>query len=196
MKKLFSLNIKLITLAALPALLVAAWVWQDFNAWRAGAISAQLNPTTNVSQQDASAELISGKPVRVVVASQNIDLTVADGSYDPRSGEWTLSQDKAHFALISTPANNRNGNTFIYGHNTPQVFKRLADVKAGEEAQVITDNGYKFTYKYRTSINVKPRDTAVFAYQGPSILTLQTCSGLWDETRQLLTFDFVKVDKL
>jgi LPXTG-site transpeptidase (sortase) family protein len=196
MNKSTKLKLKLILLAVLPVLLIGAWLWLNaLRTQQALAVGAQLAPT-QVQVLTPSEEDISGKPATIIVPSQNINLPVADGIYDSKSGGWTLSNDKAQFALISVNANNHTGNTFIYGHNSAKIFQRLADVKPGDTAEVITDNGYLFTYKYRRSIDVTPRDTDIFRYQGPAILTLQTCSGLWDQTRQLLTFDFVKVDKI
>lgn len=190
-----TLKIKLASLALLPVLLVATWFWLNFLQGQSTAVT-ELTPTEVQIAPDQTKETIAGKPASIIVPSQNINLQVADGVYNQNNGAWTLSNDKAHFALISQNANNQAGNTFIYGHNSNRVFQKLGNVKVGDVAEILTDNGYRFTYKYRRSVDVSPRDTDIFRYQGPAILTLQTCSGLWDQNRQLLTFDFVKVEKI
>lgn len=139
------------------------------------------------------AEVVSGKPVRIEIPSLNIDLNVAEGRYNSAAQTWTLSKDKAHYAINTPLANNAEGNTFIYGHNRKAVFARLPNIKSGAIAIVTTDNGHRFTYKFRSAYETKPSDDSLFAYEGPAILTLQTCSGIWYQNRQLFTFDFISV---
>ncbi len=68
--------------------------------------------------------------------------------------------------------------TFIYGHNRWAVFYKLLKVQPGDEAIVSTANGHTFTYKMTGQKVTQPTDTSLFHYQGPPILTLQTCSRL------------------
>jgi len=196
MKKIITWKLKLALLAILPAVLFGLSFWlHNIHAVQASGIISQLTPEVAISKTDID-QIIAGKPSNISLPSQGIDLAVADGEYNQKTGEWTLTKDKAHFAVISRNPNNYSGNTFIYGHNTDKVFKRLQSVKTDDIAQINTENGYRFTYKYRRSVEVSPRDTSIFSYEGPAILTLQTCSGLWDQSRQLLTFDLEKVEKL
>ena len=95
-----------------------------------------------------------------------------------------------HYAVNTPLANNREGNTFIYGHNRKDVFRKLSGVKAGDEAVITTDNGHTFVYRFKAAYETNPNDATVFQYQGPSILTVQTCSGMRFENRQLFTFTF------
>lgn len=145
------------------------------------------------AQHQAPAQVVSGKPVRIQIPSLEIDLQVADGHYDPKTTSWTLSKDKAHYAVVTPLANNTEGNTFIYGHNRKAVFSRLSRIKPGATAIVTTNNGHQFTYTFRSAFETNPKDDSLFKYQGPPILTVQTCSGLWYQNRQLFTFDFVSV---
>lgn len=139
---------------------------------------------------------IVGTPNRVVIKSLNIDLAVAEGRYNPEDQSWTLSSDKAHFAELSAKINNKAGNTLLYGHNTKQLLGGLNRIEAGDRVEVYTDNNYKFVYSYKTAVETGPQDSSVFNYNGPAMLTLQTCSGLWDQNRQLFAFDFVEVQRV
>lgn len=136
---------------------------------------------------------IEGKPVRIQIPSLNLDLQVINGYYYEKSRSWTLTNDKVQYATITPLANNQAGNTFIYGHNRPGVFSTLRKIKIGEQAIITTDNGHQFTYVFRSSLETDPNDASLFTYQGSPILTLQTCSGLWYQNRQLFTFDLEKV---
>jgi LPXTG-site transpeptidase (sortase) family protein len=188
--KLYGLGGALIVIALVLGWQAIGWPF----ALQAASFTVNLAPATSQSQPQL--QKVSGKPVRIRVASRAIDLPVIDGTYDATSGNWTLSNTKAQFALNSSANNNRGGNTFIYGHDVPQVFKALEGLAVGDIAEVTTDNGYVFTYRYRSAIEVEPTNTSIFTYSGPPILTLQTCSGIWSQNRRLMTFDFVEVQKI
>lgn len=135
-----------------------------------------------------------GVPVRLEVSSLGIDLEVAEGKYNTKSQTWTLSNDKAHYAVMTPPANNKAGNTFIYGHNRKGVFRDLSRIQLGDKAILTTANGHRFTYVFKGALETVPSDTALFEYKGKPILTLQTCSGAFYENRQLFTFDLEHVE--
>ncbi len=151
---------------------------------------APINQAVSVKPAD---QVVQGKPIRIQIPSLDIDLPVIDGQYNSQEKTWTLSNDKAHFALITPPANNQNGNTFIYGHALPNVFGRLPGISPGAEVIISTDTNRAFTYTFRSSYETNPNDDQLFHYDGPPILTLQTCTGIWSQNRSLYTFDFKEV---
>lgn len=140
----------------------------------------------------APAAQVSGKPNRIVISSVGIDVAVVDGFYNKRNQTWNLSETVAQYATITPLANTEAGNTFIYGHNRPAVFNRLLNVQPGATAIVYTDNGHEFVYKLQSSRVTKPTDDSLFRYQGPPILTVQTCSGMWFQNRSLYTFELLE----
>jgi sortase (surface protein transpeptidase) len=148
-----------------------------------------------VQRVDRKPAAITGRPVRIAVPSLKIDLAVIDGNFDKKSGEWTLTLDKAQYATPSVQPNDQGGNTLIYGHYRPEVFAYLHHIVAGAQAVITTDNGYTFTYTYKSSEALNPRDTSVFTYQGPPRLTIQTCSGSYMQNRQMYYFDYVGYTK-
>jgi LPXTG-site transpeptidase (sortase) family protein len=133
---------------------------------------------------------ITGQPANLSVPSLGINLPVIKGLYDPASGQWTLSLDKAQFATPSTPPNNEAGNTLIYGHYRPEVFAYLHLITPGAHAVITTDNGYKFTYTFENTEAVEPTDTSIFSYKGKPRLTIQTCSGSFMQNRQMYYFRY------
>lgn len=141
-------------------------------------------------------KIMVGLPNRVVLPDQGIDLPIDPGFYDQSNNSWTLSGQRAHYAMVTTLPNNHDGNTFIYGHNNKNVFGRVKAIQPGQKALVYTQNNYVFTYSYVSTIGVEPDDTSVFDYTGPPILTIQTCSGNWNEVRQMYTFKFQNFNKL
>lgn len=156
-------------------------------------------PTPLTSQQTLAynhSNAVHGTPVRLRLPSIDIDLTVDQGFYDPKTGNWTISDGKAFFAVQSAEPNNTADNTLIYGHAKQTVFARLDELSLGSEATVDTNNGYRFYYTYSSSDQVLPSDTSLFLYKGSPRLTLQTCSGVFYQNRQLFYFDFTRYEKL
>jgi LPXTG-site transpeptidase (sortase) family protein len=153
------------------------------------------NPVT-VQPVIAKPETISGIPIKLDIPKLNLKLSIVAGEYNPKTGAWSLSKDKAHFALLSSPVNNQEGNTLIYGHYRPEVFAKLKNIKKDDEVFITTDNGYRFVYKFQEAKTVKPNDTSIFAYQGKPQLTLQTCTGIFMENRQLFFFSLIRYDKV
>ncbi|HTE57279.1 MAG TPA: sortase [Verrucomicrobiae bacterium] len=170
----------------------AYYRYRDSHAVRA---SAYNPPTVTTPTVVAAPQVITGKPSRLVIPGLKLDLSVADGVYDTKSGRWTLSNDKVHYALMTMQPNDQQGNTLIYGHYRPGVFATLKSIKLGAEVRVVTDNGYTFAYTFREAKTIEPSDTSILSYEGKPQLTLQTCTGAFMQNRQLFSFDFVGVTK-
>ena len=151
--------------------------------------------TAAPSVTSAGQQVVSGKPVEIRIPSLNIDLPIVPGVYNAATQQWTLTTDKVQYATMTPAPNTAGGNTFLYGHYRKNVFASLHTSQAGAEAIVITDNGHTFHYQLSSVHVVSPEDSAgVFNYQGAPILTIQTCTGLFFQNRQLFTFNLVKAD--
>lgn len=129
-------------------------------------------------------------PTHINISSVGISLDIEPGYFDRNSKEWTSSETKAVFAMITVVPNTKTGNTYIYAHNNLNLFAKLNNANLGDKAEVTNENGNIFTYKLAKIIDVTPEDLSYLDYRGEPILTLQTCSGLWDQYRRLFIFDF------
>lgn len=188
----------LLVLAGLTGVVPMAYYWQHSRAAVAAApATITLGPsgttTPPIPQPDPS--IISGHPVAISIPSLNINLQVIDGFYNPKNGEWTLTNDKAQFATPSVEPNDHSGNTLIYGHYRKEVFAYLHLIKPGAYVTVTTSNGYIFTYQYTNTQTFDPTDTSIFSYQGAPRLTIQTCSGAFFQHRQMYYFQFISAQK-
>ena len=163
-----------------------------YYALRSKVALAQDTPTIPAQpiQLKPSVTLVTGQPVEIAIPSLHMDLSVIPGVYNPKSGQWTLTDNKAQFAEPSVQPNNELGNTLIYGHYRPEVFAYLHHIQPGAQAIVTTDNGYKFTYTFQNTTAYNPADTSIFTYQGPPQLTVQTCSGAFMQNRQMYYFSY------
>jgi LPXTG-site transpeptidase (sortase) family protein len=180
-----------VTCLYLLTLLFALYIFRPLSYPGAKVLAAKTPAAPSFMQIK---QITSGKPVRVVIPSVGIDLPVDEGVYNPTDNSWTLSGYHAQFATLSSLANDNNGNTFIYGHNNKYVFGPIKQIVPGALAEVYTDNNHVFSYNFEATTTFKPDDTTIFDYRGPSILTIQTCSGVWNEQRQMYKFDFARVE--
>ncbi len=159
--------------------------------------SQPAGPTeTQIVKQAPEPDSIKGHPMRIVAPSVGVDMLVVDGFYDAASGAWTLNDDKAQFASMTTEPNNKTGQTFIYGHATQRVFGKLLNMHAGDQAYVFTSNGYKFVYTLKQTEVVTPQNTGILSYAGAPRLLLQTCVGTFSENRKFFILEFTQVEKV
>jgi LPXTG-site transpeptidase (sortase) family protein len=133
------------------------------------------------------------QPSHIDIPALNISVDVVPGYYNKLTESWSLSPVKAQFAIVSVPANNRAGDTYIYGHALPAVFGRLLNARTGDLAIVQTVNRHIFTYRMVGQYDIKPDDVSILNYRGAPIMTLQTCSGLWYQNRRVLIFSLESV---
>lgn len=154
-------------------------------------------PATQVLKDNKPADtdtpLIDGTPVHIAVPSVGISVNVIPGYYYPATKSWTLSPTHAQYATVTVKPNNKEGDTFIYAHDLPNLFYNLFKIVPGAQAIITTDNGHTFTYTFTSSTITTPSDTRLFDYKGKPILILQTCTGQWYQNRQLYVFDYTEV---
>ena len=171
------------------------WGGAQLSSRQSNAATFQVVQTASTPQPAVDSVAIeSGQPSRLVIERLGIDLSVRDGIYDSTTDEWTLSDDAAFFARMTTLPNDTRGNTFIYGHNTDQVLASVKDLIVGDIVKLVATNGLTFTYSYRDDDIVAPNATAVLEanFSTPQ-LTLMTCEGIWSNERRLMYFEFKEV---
>jgi LPXTG-site transpeptidase (sortase) family protein len=152
---------------------------------------AQDTPTQAAERKNLSGE---GLPQNIQIPSVSIDLPVKKGFYNAATQKWTLSINSAHFAVMSTVPNTKEGNTYIYGHNRRSVFSQLTTIQTGAEATVLTDKNQAYTYRLARVVTTNPADSSMLvSYSGKPILTLQTCTGALYQNRTLYVFELVGV---
>lgn len=141
--------------------------------------------------------VIRGKPIRISIDGTGIDIALIDGSYNATTDSWTLSKTEAQFADISSPANNQEGTTFIYGHGTDAVFGAISEHRPplGTIAHVSTDSDRTFNYTLVDIHDYTPNDTSMLddLASGPPRLVVQTCSGALSQWRTMFIFDYKDV---
>lgn len=156
--------------------------------------SPSFSATTAIAAKPSSPSAIYGDPVNLEIPSLGINLPIIPGYYDHKTQEWTLTTDKVQYATITPEPNDQSGNTFLYGHARKNVLGSLHSIAPNAQAIVRTSNGHTFYYRLNGAVTVDPTNSAaVLDYQGKPILTIQTCTGLFWQNRQLFYFNLEKV---
>jgi len=183
----------LLTIGAMIAILSSPRSFGLQHAYDAVSKTATISQHKIISQSSLN---ISGQPVRITIPDSGIDLPVDEGRYDKASGAWTLSPTHAKFAVMTMPANNRAGTTFIYGHGTDAVFGRIGEnpPPIGTIAQLFTSNNHVFTYRLDSVSDYNPKNTSPLAnvMSGSPRLLVQTCTGLYSQWRTIFQFSLEK----
>lgn len=158
------------------------------NASPAPIVAQQPVATVNTNEKATT-----GIPANIRIESIGMDLEVRTGVYDEKTSVWTLADDAALYASSTSPLSTAPANTLIYGHRTQAVFASLFNLTPGDQAIVRADNDYEFVYTYTKSQTVKPDDVAVLQVGTESQLTLQTCTGVFDQYREIFSFTFTEL---
>ncbi len=158
------------------------------------AYAEPAKPLVSASVQVAATTAIQGKPVRVEIPSQNVDVSVVSGGYSAETDSWSIADNTANFDTSSSELNSTSGKTLLYGHNKDNVLAKAKNLSAGDVVRVYTDNGHVFEYVYQSSEIVLPTDTTVLSQlDGAPGLKLLTCDGLWSQNRRIMSFELKQV---
>lgn len=131
------------------------------------------------------------EPQAIDIPAIHLHKRVVAGEYDFSQNNWSISKEYAHFAVLSEVPNALEGTTVIYAHNSSELFGDIGELKKNDMVFLKTKIGKTFAYTYSHSEDVNPMDVSVFTGQGPSKLTLITCTGKNNSMRKLIYLDFV-----
>lgn len=100
-------------------------------------------------------------------------------------GKWQTTTKGLSHANTSAPLGS-TGNTVIYGHNWPNMFKRLPDLKPGDMITITLSETEARNYTVTYTATISPDDISLTKNTADSRLTLYTCTGLLDRDRYVV----------
>jgi LPXTG-site transpeptidase (sortase) family protein len=124
-----------------------------------------------------------GKPKRLVVPSLQMGLPIV--TVPMKNGTWPVEEGVANFAEESSAFNGESGNSVLFGHNKPDAFRPMAQLKKGDVVYVQTSQ-YQFTYEVSEISTTSPKNVDVMKPGDGYELTLITCNGFFDEKRLII----------
>lgn len=184
----------LIYLVFLIALVAPVGV--NLNSEQEATIALPVPVASASEQKKVPEQKILSEPVKIEIPRLNIFLAIEKGYYDETNKTWSVSDTAANFAMGSAMPNSSTGVTVIYGHNLVDIFEPTKNLKKGDIVYLYTEKGETFKYRYTNARVVMPQDTSIFnsADDAPK-LALITCSGVWSESRRLMEFEYVNIEK-
>lgn len=158
-------------------------------------VYARSDTDRNIQAEPVVSERrFTGRPAVVIIPSLGLLVSLEAGIYNPETHSWNLSTVNGQYAKASAQPNLYGGNTVLYGHNSRRIFGRLPQLAPGAQVILETDNHLKFYYQLSGVEEVQPTDVSVLNYRGTPILTIQTCSGNWNERRQMFRFSLQRLE--
>jgi LPXTG-site transpeptidase (sortase) family protein len=137
-----------------------------------------------------SIHVIDPTPVRLVIASINVDAKVESRGLDASRNLASPSDFRDVAWYNRGPKPGAQGNAIINGHvnwwTGDAVFTHLSRVKVGDEVRVIRADGgvVVFTVTARRTVDANARVASLFEPSSTRTLTLITCSGVWNPLTQ------------
>lgn len=120
------------------------------------------------------------RPVSINIPSVGLSLDVKEAAIE--NGVWQTSEvDANHLNQSAYPGD--GGNIVIYGHNKNSIFGPIRWLEKGAEIEVTDEKGIKHTYRVIETTEVSPDNIQFVLPKSEEILTLYTCTGLFDSKR-------------
>lgn len=126
-------------------------------------------------------------PVRLVIPSAGINLSIAEGSIDELDNTWTVQSGVANMIPVTATSFKKHERTVLYAHDRQGEFATVRNLKDGDRAYLQTENRL-LIYTFRSAEIVHPTNLSVLTDQPvrPE-LALITCEGVLSNNR-LVTY--------
>lgn len=121
--------------------------------------------------------------INIQIPQVNLSLPVTEATVS--DGTWEISPNGAsHWDSSANPGD--SGNIVLYGHNKTNLFGPIRWLNLGEEIILTAANGQKYRYTIISTQTVSPNQTEFIEPKTEEILTLYTCTGLFDSQRYVV----------
>lgn len=139
----------------------------------------------SIMDQSSEVESPVATPIYPVLRVERLGLTLPIYPARVVGGKWETTAKGLSHASNSAGLGS-SGNTVIYGHNWPNMLKRLPDLKPGDVITVSLSESEVITYTVTYTATIAPDDASLTRNTTDSRLTLYTCSGLLDRDRYVV----------
>lgn len=155
-------------------------------------LASDSNSVDGGSPEKSIQRITDGTPQHISVPDLSIDVNLSPGNYDPVTSQWGISDSSAFFASVTDYANLEIGNNlFIYGHNSRRIFGNLLYIRPDTKVFVTTEEGETIEFSFLESMVVDPTESNIFDYNGNPRLIIQTCTGAFNQQRQIIYLERV-----
>ncbi len=147
-------------------------------SWKLNQSSLGFNEKPEVAYREINLE--SKKPISLKIAKTNTNLLIE--ASEIINGNWQVSKNGVSF-LNSSAVPGEDGNIVIYGHNKEKILGSLDTLKSGDDIEIITRDNVTHKYIVKKIETVSPTQIEVINPTSSEVLTIYTCTGLFDSKR-------------
>ncbi len=97
-------------------------------------------------------------------------------------GVWEVSDKAANHLDISADPGG-GGNILLYAHNRDNLFGPIKFLKRDDLIKIIDGSGNVHKYRVESAFETDPSDVKIASNTESEVLTIYTCSGLFDRKR-------------
>jgi len=127
---------------------------------------------------------VGAQPTRIIIAGTPINLPIFPSAINNQSWETT---DKGVSYLSMSPVPGEKGNSILYGHNWTSLLGPLTKVKPGQTIRITYKDETHKTFIVENTAIVSPNDTSILVASKEPMMTIYTCTGLFDSKRFVVT---------
>ncbi len=131
----------------------------------------------------ANAELRGSVPTKVSIVQTGMQVDVLPTTII--DGIWQIPDGSAAY-LESSARPKEDGNIIVYGHNKKDIFGPLHEVELGDTVDISAADGTKYSYTVAEIRVVKPDAVGEVLPTDQEVLTIYTCTGLFDSQRLVI----------
>jgi len=112
----------------------------------------------------------------------NVGINLSIETTKIENNKWQISNNGISY-LSGSALPGQIGNSIFYGHNWNSILGNLINTKPGDIVIVNYKDGSKKDFVVRYTYEVSPKDTSILSQSDERMLTIYTCSGLFDTKR-------------
>jgi len=139
---------------------------------------AQNNESKIVETSHAS------RPKYITIAGTSISLPIIPSTIQNQT--WETTEEGVSYLTMS-PVPGEKGNSILYGHNWTDLLGPLTEVKPGQTIRIRYEDDSQKTFMVENTATVSPNDTSILMASAEPMMTIYTCTGLFDSKRFVVT---------
>lgn len=183
-KKIFTVTLRIISKALIIAglLMVGLSILLTLSRFNPRRLNFSGQPRV---EAETPVKKVKGvAPKHIIIAGTSINLPVVPSTI--RNQVWETS-DKGVSYLTMSPIPGEVGNSILYGHNWSELLGPLTGVKPGQTIRIRYEDETQKTFIVENTATVSPKDTSILMASNEPLLTIYTCTGLFDSKRFVVT---------
>lgn len=124
------------------------------------------------------------RPKHIIIAGTSINLPIIPSTIHNQT--WETTEVGVSYLTMS-PVPGEKGNSILYGHNWTDLLGPLTEVKPGQTIRIRYEDESQKTFMVENTATVSPNDTSILMASAEPMMTIYTCTGLFDSKRFVVT---------